>query len=136
MRYESSYNARGKISAAQRLAEIACERVAELDGKSLGSKFWNHDDWKRPYSTQIRNANALLKIYEFEAIRRAWEANPRVRSLGAGFFREFVEIEQNRLEAEFKRAETAPIIKVSRTDEKPRPGLSNGRSARSKLRDL
>jgi hypothetical protein len=84
--YTSRYTDR-KITAAQRIAEIVCEKLADKEKKVLTDKFWNKPEWEKVYKQQLYLANSLLKLYSAEAIiaalrdKRAYD----VYSLGADF---------------------------------------------------
>ena len=66
-RYQSSYGG-GWVSAAQRIAEIMCERQAKSKKVDLPPKFWNLPTWKRSFMQQILAANSLLKVYKPKSI--------------------------------------------------------------------
>lgn len=66
--FKSKYSPDKKITPAQYLAEIACERRASYLKTNLPIYFWKLDNWKQYYIYQIRIANELLKIYDINAI--------------------------------------------------------------------
>jgi hypothetical protein len=131
--YESAHGATRKITAAQKLAELVCERIAAFRGVGLAARFWSTEEWKGTFSRQKQRADVLLKLYDAEAIMRAFRANPRVRSLGASFFHEDVRGQQQQLQRERDRALNAPPIETQSTTAAPRIGVRPGRSARAKL---
>ncbi len=131
--YESQHGATRKITAAQRLAEMACERIAKHQGRCLAARFWQEPEWKGTYYTQVRHANSLLKLYDAEAIMRAFRENERVYSLGAPFFNEALRRHQSQLQTEIERALNAPPIETQSTTALPRTGVRSGRSARARL---
>jgi hypothetical protein len=135
-RYESSHGATRSLTAAQKLAEIACERIASRDGSSLPARFWLLPQWAVAYRHQIRHANALLKIYPEETVIRAFRTASRVWSLAAPFFREQLEEHERLRQAEIKRAEAADPIDTNPTVATPRAGVQRGRSVRSRLNKL
>jgi hypothetical protein len=61
--YPSRYTDR-KADAAQILAEIMCERMAQKDKVALQPKFWSTDRWRKIYAQQLRFAYSLLQLYE------------------------------------------------------------------------
>lgn len=131
--YLSSYGATRKLTAAQKLAEIACERKADHERRSLPARFWESPEWSHAYLAQLRAANRLLKVYPPEVIFRTLQAAPHVWSLGVDFLRERLDAEDGRYRSEMKRArETAPP-QVHTTVATPRQGVSSGRSVRSRL---
>jgi hypothetical protein len=137
--FQSAYGG-GYISAAQYLAEVACERIAAKDKKALPPKFWNLDSWKKIFLMQIRFANSLLKLYAPQAIVAAFRRSKNVYSLGAKFWDKALEEEQvkyerfatlqNTGEASKQEKEGTPII------EEARPAFVEKPSLRDKLRDL
>src|SRR5688572_19284903 len=81
-RYQSSYGG-GWVSAAQRIAEIMCERQAKSKKVDLPPKFWNLPTWKRSFMQQILAANSLLKVYKPKSILSALKLQPKAFSLRA-----------------------------------------------------
>ena len=79
-RYPSRYGG-GNITAAQFLAELACEHDALRKKQKLPNKFWNHNRWKRSFLSQVQAAYPLLKIYDDEVIINAFSSNPQLYSL-------------------------------------------------------
>lgn len=60
--YDSNYTDK-KITAAQYIAEVCCERKAKKEGKKLPQNFWNLSEWKVFFLRQHTLANKLLKMY-------------------------------------------------------------------------
>ncbi len=135
--YESSY-AGGWISAAQRLAEIACERKASSQNEVLVPLFWQHDIWAKQFRQQINHANRLIKEFSMAAVLAALRRPDarRVYSLGAPFFKPLVEAEQHKLILQEKRIDNAPTPEAGNIAEPPRPVTRVGRSLRDKLNEL
>jgi hypothetical protein len=134
-RYESAYGAKRKLTPAQKLAELACERIADYEGAQLAVRFWVSPPWDKVFMTQFRHANGLLRLYPEEAIFRAFRAADRIRSLGAPFFKEKVDQEARLIKLESQQAAEAPAIPETSTDQAPRPGMQRGLSAREKLHE-
>lgn len=135
--YESQYGG-GWITAAQRLAELACERKASLKDETLNPLFWKNEPWTAQFRQQITHANRLLKEFEVAAILAALR-NPQARkvhSLGAPFFKPLIIMEQHRLSIRQQRVDNSPIPEAANTNELPRPRTKVGRSTREKLSDL
>jgi hypothetical protein len=120
--HKSSYNAKRKITPAQRLAEIACERQANLLGKTLIPQFWNTPEWKKRFIDQVRHANELLKIYDFNAITDVFLKHPRYYSMGTAFFKRALEDSQFYWDVQKRMAKESAKDEVSRVDERPRSG--------------
>lgn len=134
--HQSDYGASRAITAAQKLAEVACERAAAHRGEGLGPRFWDTAAWRRAFLAQVRAAHALLKIYDHEAVFTALRANPGVRSLVPGWVADLVRAEQDRIDAAITRADdTAPLV-TGDTSAAPRQGVRRGTSVRSRLKDL
>lgn len=135
--YTSSYGATRSLTAAQKLAELACERIAAKRGATLVTRFWQTKAWQVVYTTQLRHANSLLKLYDQEAVMKAFREQPHVFSLGAPFFHKHIADIQSNIDAQRKLANTIPDP-VEKTDTKqgPRQGVSRPNSARNKLREI
>lgn len=57
-------------TAAQYIAEIICQRIADKDKLgTLAYKFWNQDKWKKTYIRQVSLANKLVKEYGDDFVR-------------------------------------------------------------------
>ena len=57
-------------TAAQYIAEIICQRVADKDKiGTLAYKFWNQPKWKKTYIRQVSLANKLIKEYGNDFVR-------------------------------------------------------------------
>lgn len=118
------------MTHAQRLAEIICERVAAIDGKTLGPSFWNTKEWKSRYIRQVQSASALLKIYDYEAIYKTLINHPKVHTLCAKFFHGLVEDAQRKLDIQKKLAEQNSKLEVASVNTTPRPTHSKNRKLR------
>jgi len=122
--YTSKYTDR-KLTAAQKIAEVICEKQALKKAEPLFFRFWNSPKWEKEFKTQLFFANSLLKLYSPQAIltglkdKRAYS----VHSLGASFILdEIFKEEQEKLdkaEEAFKKAPPPEEKKV--VVEKPRP---------------
>lgn len=55
-------------TASQYIAELMVTRLAHHKCINLPYKFWNTPEWKKLFKQELIKANALLKIYEPEAI--------------------------------------------------------------------
>lgn len=134
--HESAYGASRSITDAQKLAEMVCERVASFLNVALVPRFWQQSDWRQTFANQVKFANQLLKLYDFEAIAKALRAAPKVRSLGAGFFVEYVEREQGRLDMARVKASNSTETETTDANEAPRQSVRKTKSVKSKLKDL
>ena len=57
-------------TAAQYIAEIICQRIADKDKiGTLAYKFWNQPKWKKTYIRQVSLANKLIKEYGNDFVR-------------------------------------------------------------------
>ncbi len=66
-KYDSKYTDK-KVTPSQFIAEMMCERAAKKQSKTLTSKFWQDDDWKRFFRYQQGLANKLLQLYDDHSI--------------------------------------------------------------------
>jgi len=96
--YDSDYGADGKITAEQKLAEVMCLRIAQAQGRSLFFKFWRDPGWEKVFKAQLRNARALLRVYDVEAISAALTKNAWIRSLAYPKLGELASEEQRRID--------------------------------------
>jgi hypothetical protein len=136
--YDSAYGATRKITAAARLAEIACTRLAMKARQSLRLRFWLEPEWERTFLMQQRFANNLLKIYDAQAVFKAFEANDWIVSLGYQGLVKLIDAEQVKVDALVRRvddpqppAPNTPAAEVVRS-----PSMTNKQTLRSKLKDL
>ena len=60
-----------KVTAAQYLAEVVCERQAQKDKKELPKQFWNLPHWKKRFTSQLFAARGLLKLYDEVVVIKA-----------------------------------------------------------------
>jgi hypothetical protein len=57
-------------TAAQYIAEIICQRIADKDKiGTLAYKFWNQPKWKKIYIRQVGLANKLIKKHGDDFVR-------------------------------------------------------------------
>ena len=70
-RYDSRYSPDRKVTAAQYIIELICEKKAKTEGKDLPIKFWNLPEWEKFFKMQLRKCHSLLKQYHEKAIIRA-----------------------------------------------------------------
>lgn len=126
-KYESRYGG-GWITAGQRLAEMACERIA--GEKGLGLRFWNTTPWSSVYRREAAHASRLLKRFEAEAIMGAWEApgGRGCRTLGAPWFLQYIVAAQEELTMSTRRVMEATVPDPVDTRQRPRPMKQHGRS--------
>jgi hypothetical protein len=133
MRYESTHGATRKLTPAQKLAEMACERLAARENRSLPLRFWETRDWGAAFRKQLRFANALLKVYPEEVIFRAFHDTPNLWSLGAPFFHDDLKKIHQKYQADLRRADGSAPIPTEDTLVTPRPGVQRGTSVRTLL---
>ena len=63
-------------TAAQYIAELMCQRMAEKENEgSLAYKFWNTDKLKNAYKHQLVLANRLVNKHDERAIIKALKSN-------------------------------------------------------------
>lgn len=130
-RYTSKYGG-GFISQGQYLAERMCEKIAIIEKKHLGEKFWTDKEWGKTFVFQTVQANKLLKNYSFRAImetikdkRCGW-----AKSYGANIKKILDEYEKKNVEPTEKR----DIEPATISDH--RPTFSPTKKSKSKLEGL
>ncbi|MFI5404949.1 MAG: hypothetical protein ACHQ1D_00400 [Nitrososphaerales archaeon] len=57
-----------KISAAEHITELICQKKALKDKTTLSQNFWQLPKWKTVYVREISQAHILLKTYSEKAI--------------------------------------------------------------------
>lgn len=68
-KYKSSYcSLETYITPLQYIVENICAAKARSENKDLPFYFWDNDEWKSYWSSQVRRANQLIKKYGTEAI--------------------------------------------------------------------
>jgi hypothetical protein len=127
-KYDSKWGAKGKITAAQILAEVMCERVARQRNVQLTERFWLKDEWKKTFAQQTRFATSLLQLYEPAVISHVLRVGKgrQAYSLGAPFLDELFSQEQairrqKQAITEVKAAERAEEAKAEPTTTEPLP---------------
>jgi hypothetical protein len=129
--YASKYGA-GYVPAAQYLTELICERIARRNDTSLPLKFWQVDNWKKIYMTQLHFARQLLKLYEPKAIINALVACPSLYSFGARFFDEYIQVEQRKLSV----VKPEKITFIESGDGDTRPSFTPNKSLAERLDEV
>lgn len=88
MKAYNSISTKEPCTAAQLIAEMMVLRRAAKQRVKLTGHFWNNAPWKKYYGEQIIAANALLKIYDAQAILNAlkrkegsWQYSLRTKGL-------------------------------------------------------
>lgn len=118
-KYPSRYSNGKKVTAAQYIAELMCEKQAQKEKKELPQKFWEHAAWKKPYKNQLYAAYGLLKIYDEKAIIKALKSKEAygVYSLRAPSIDRLIKQEQE----ELKRQKNKPSVEIERKDTSSKP---------------
>jgi len=130
-RYHSRYS-ETFVHAGQYICELICERKAQSLKKELPIRFWQLDEWKKYFRSQINTANALLKKYDEKSIIRALNQPKakKIYSLRAPFLIPIIEAEEKRVVVE-KASSPAHITEVD-VNAKPRERID----PLSKLKEL
>jgi hypothetical protein len=123
-KFTSDHTDLGPVTAAQKLAELMCERQANKAGKRLPDQFWNTKDWKGQFM-----ANKLLKSYPADVLFRVMASLPHVFSLRGAFLTKYFDIEK-------KKSEDGVVLEVKEGDEKPRRSTAKDEGILSKLEAL
>lgn len=78
--YQSKYG-RNKVTCAQYITEIICERKAEVDKISLPLFFWRDKKWFGYYIFQLKLCNKLLVKFSEAALVHVVISNKNIFSL-------------------------------------------------------
>ena len=98
-------------TAAQYIAEIICQRIADKDKVgTLAYKFWNNEKWKKTYIRQVGLANKLVKEWGDEAVVRFIKSKKgsKILSLGMKGIEDQIEFFKSSLD----NRESGAIIEV------------------------
>jgi len=100
-KYISKYSNNKKVSAAQYITEMVCERKAIKDKKDLHYRFWTNKFWQSFYRNQIASANKLLARFSDKAIINALNTDKgkNIYSLRAPHLTAIIEQEEKTLSA-------------------------------------
>ena len=109
-------------TAAQYIAEIICQRIADKDKiGTLAYKFWNNEKWKKTYIRQVGIANKLIKAWGDESVVRFIKSKKgtKILSLGIKGIECQIEIFKNHLDNR-KSSDTIDVERISNyTSRKP-----------------
>jgi len=121
-KYPSRYSDDKKVTAAQYLAELMCERQAEKNKKELPKRFWNLPHWTKKFKSQLFAAYGLLKLYDEAAIIRALKSKEAryIYSLRAPTLDDIIKEQQHMLELDKAKAKDKDT-NVVRKDVKAKP---------------
>lgn len=135
-KFTSKYDG-GFVTEAAYLTEILFEKMAQREKRQLPDKFWNLDEWKKPFVVQLVHANKLLKQYDVQVILSALRDGKTyfLTSLGANYMLkpllEKYKRQSKKTEQILEDAEQVFIPDISST-QTPRKGFVN----KNKMRDL
>jgi hypothetical protein len=131
-KYPSRYSNGKEIAAAQYLAEMMCERMAQKNRKELPQRFWNQPEWKKSYRSQLLAAQGLLKIYDESVVIRAVKNLKGIYSLRAPSLDDAIKEEKKKAEANKDKK-----ANVKRVDTKAKPRQHRTRKTQlGKLKEL
>ena len=110
-----------KVTAAQYLAEVVCERQAQKDKKELPKQFWNLPHWKKKFTSQLFAARGLLKLYDEAVIIKAVKSEKAryIYSLRAPTLDDIIKECQHTLELGKAKSKDANVVRKDVTA-KPR----------------
>ena len=120
-KYPSRYSDGKKVTAAQYIAELICEKRAFKDKKELPNNFWNLPQWKKIYKSQIFASYGLLKIYDELAVIRALKSKKsfKIYSLRAPHLDDIIKEEQRQIELDKNKLKETEVKRID-TSSKPR----------------
>tara|TARA_R100000008_G_C3499583_1_gene122960 strand:+ start:79 stop:498 length:420 start_codon:yes stop_codon:yes gene_type:complete len=119
-KYPSRYSNDKRVTAAQYLAELMCERQAQKNKKELPNQFWNLPHWSKKFKSQLFAAYGLLKLYDETAIIKAVKSKEarNIYSLRAPILDDIIKEQQHKLELDKTKTKDANIV---RKDVKAKP---------------
>lgn len=128
----------GWITRANYLGESMCNRKAMLKKTKLPNNFWNLNEWKSEYKSQVFFASKLLKKFSIESIIKALktEKGKRVYSLGAPWLEPIIKEQQLKYETTKETLKSAEVTILPENNESVRPAFISSESPLSKLRGL
>ena len=114
--YDSKWGG-GKITAAQFIMELLCEKIATWRKKTLTNKFWLEKEWKQTYILQMLHVNALLKVYPEQVIITSIKRVEKLTSIKVPWFQNVLKEEYDKwkLKQKIEKVE----IKTQPTDVQP-----------------
>ncbi len=132
--YISKYSNGKKVSAAQYITEIICEKKAKLDKKDLHYRFWVNKEWSVYYRNQIASANKLLLKFSDTAIIRALNNSKatKIYSLRAPHLISIIQEEEDGLNSENQSL----TLDIKRHDNVKFERHNKNNGILSKLKDL
>lgn len=100
--YPSRYAKDHWVTSAQYIIEFVCEKKARGEHKDLPQYFWNLDEWKLFYKSQLRATHKLLKDgYSINAILNVIKSN-NIWSLRPKWVHTIISKEQARINKQEK----------------------------------
>lgn len=75
MRHPSKYTDK-KVTSAQKLAEIMCDRRAKGLNQELPWQFWKQKNWLQYFMYQVKHATPLLAKHSFDKIDSLLKEDP------------------------------------------------------------
>tara|TARA_R110002020_G_scaffold162955_3_gene348899 strand:+ start:4314 stop:4733 length:420 start_codon:yes stop_codon:yes gene_type:complete len=120
-KYPSRYSNDKKVTAAQYLAELMCERQAQKNKKELPKQFWNLPHWSKKFKSQLFAAYGLLKLYDEAAIIKAVKSKEarNIYSLRAPTLDDIIKEHQHRLQLDKSKPKDISIVRKD-VNAKPR----------------
>lgn len=115
--YPSRYAKDHWVTEAQYIIEFICEAKAKCENKDLPQYFWNLDEWKLFYKSQLRATHKLLKNdYSIKAILNVIKnSNSKIWSLRPKWVHTLISKEQDKLN---KQEKIQSLFKEIETSEK------------------
>jgi len=111
-----SLNTGQAITPANYIAEIMCQRKAEIENSgNLPKQYWNTTKYKNYYKSQLTKASTLLHKYSALAIIRAVKKSYKVYSLRPKWFESSILKEQKILDKERSSRKETEVRKPTET---------------------
>lgn len=71
MKFNSRFSPGKKITPAQLITELICEKKAVIEGVELPDRFWDNKKWANYFKYQSKYANLLVKEYKITSLLKA-----------------------------------------------------------------
>ena len=71
MKFDSRFSAGKKITPAQLITELICEKKAIIEGVELPDRFWSNKKWANYFKYQSKYANVLVKQHKLTSLLKA-----------------------------------------------------------------
>lgn len=137
-KYPSKYSNGKRVSAAQYITEMICEKKAKKDKIDIHYRFWLNKEWSGFYRNQIASANKLLSKYNETAIIRALSSNKtnNIYSLRYPNLEAIIKDEQTKLEIQTEQIDRLEVNYDRNNQGGSRQQFKKSKSIISKIEEM